>query len=80
MYVHPENFPTALAFFRYSFEIWVQGYRKWGDQDFQATFVKDPTVPRGIIMYCQHGERELAQAIEIIEPPKRKPPKSGIEG
>lgn len=65
MYVRPEDFEKAFTFFKKCFEIWTVGYEKWGRENFQATFVKDPTVPDGVIMYCPHGERELAQPIPI---------------
>lgn len=65
MYTHPDNFDQALIFFRHCFEIWIKGYEKWGDEDFQATFVKDPTVPSGVIYYCPRGNRDRVQVISI---------------
>lgn len=65
MYVHPEDAPAALSFFRYCFEIWTEGYKKWGKENYQATFVHDPTVPRSLIMFCPYGERERNVPISI---------------
>jgi len=65
LYVQPKDFDRAFAYFKKCFNIWTQGYKIWGKDDFGCTFVKDPTVPSGVIMYCPKGERELAQPIDI---------------
>lgn len=65
MYVRPEEFDQAFIFFRHCFEIWTVGYEKWGQENYQATFVKDPTVPPGMIMFCPSGSREESVAIKI---------------
>jgi len=52
--------------FKYYFDIWIEGYQKWGDGDFAVTFVKDPTVPQGLMMYCKNGDRVFSTPVEII--------------
>lgn len=52
--------------FKYAFNIWIVGYEKWGNENYQATFVKDPTVPRGIIMFSPHGNRNLTTPVKIV--------------
>ena len=66
MYIHPDDFQAGFGFFRYCFEIWTVGYKKWGKENYSATFVKDPTVPRGLIMFCPRGER--AESVPIAIP------------
>jgi len=66
IYIHPDDFERGFAMFKYYFDIWIEGYQKWGDGDFAVTFVKDPTVPQGLMMYCKNGDRVFSTPVEII--------------
>lgn len=65
MYIHPDDFEQGFAFFKECFDTWIVGYEKWGNENYQAIFVKDPTVPSGVIMFCPDGQRELSVPIRI---------------
>lgn len=65
MYIHPRDFKRGYAMFSYYFGIWVQGYNEWGKEDFSAIFIKDPSVKRGLIMYCPDGLEGVATKISI---------------
>lgn len=73
MYINPDDFDRGYEFFVDCFEVWTVGYEKWGLQNFSATFVKDPAVPNGVIMYCPDGDIGYAQAINIVDIKKNLP-------